>query len=66
MENPNIINIKSVTIEHPKTSRKLSKTIKQAKKFSQVGGAIKNFTSPLYGAATKTFKLKKMYMKQRL
>ena len=26
-KNPNIVNIKSVTIEHPKTSHKLSKTI---------------------------------------
>ena len=36
-ENPNIGDIKSVTIKHPKTSRKLSKTIRQAEKVSQVG-----------------------------
>ena len=32
IENPDIIHIKWVTIEHPKTSCKLSKTIGQAKK----------------------------------
>ena len=31
-ENQNIVDIKSVIIEHPKTSHKLSKTKKQAKK----------------------------------
>ena len=36
VENLSIIDIKSVTIEHSKTSHKLSKNIKQAKKFSQV------------------------------
>ena len=36
-ENPNIVNIKSVIIEHPKTSHKLFKTIRQAVKISQVG-----------------------------
>ena len=29
-ENPNIVDIKSVITEHPKTSHKLSKTIRQA------------------------------------
>ena len=33
-ENPNIVDIKSVFIEHLKTSRKLPKTIKQAEKAS--------------------------------
>ena len=37
IENRNIIGIKSVIIEHPKTSHKLSKTIWQAEKISQVG-----------------------------
>ena len=36
-ENPNIVNIKSVIIEHPKTSHKLSKTIRQTEKVSEVG-----------------------------
>ena len=36
-ENPNIIGIKLVNIEHTKTSHKLSKTIRQAEKVSQVG-----------------------------
>ena len=48
MENLNIFDTKSVIIEHPKTSRKLSKTISQAKKVFQVGGAGKNYNSPLY------------------
>ena len=34
-ENSNIFNIWSVIIEHPKTSHKLSKTIRQAEKVSQ-------------------------------
>ena len=32
LENPNIVDIKSVIIAHPKTLHKLSKTIKQAEK----------------------------------
>ena len=48
IENPNIFDMKSVTIEYLKTSRKLSKTIRQAKKVFQVGGAGKNYNSPLY------------------
>ena len=36
-ENPNIVDIKSVIIEHPKTSHKLTPTIRQAKKVCQVG-----------------------------
>ena len=31
-ENPNTVDIKSVVTEHPKTSHKLSKTVRQAKK----------------------------------
>ena len=34
MESLNIVDIKSVTIEHPKTSDELSTTIRQAKKIS--------------------------------
>ena len=48
IENPNIFDMKSVTIEYLKTSRKLSKTIRQAKKVFQAGGAGKNYNSPLY------------------
>ena len=38
-ESPNIVNIKSVIIEYPKTSHKLSshKNIRKAEKVSQVG-----------------------------
>ena len=31
-ENPNFVDIKSVITDHPETSRKLSKTVRQAKK----------------------------------
>ena len=37
IENPNNVDIKSIIIEHPKTSHKLSKTIRQTDKVSQVG-----------------------------
>ena len=33
IKNPNIVDIKSVIIEHPKTSHKLSKAIRHAKTF---------------------------------
>ena len=36
-ENPNLVDIKSVITEHPKTSHKLSKTIRQAEKVSHIG-----------------------------
>ena len=49
MESPNIVDIKSVTIGHPKTSHKLLKTIRQGKKV----GAGKSPTSPLYSNTTK-------------
>ena len=41
LENSKIIDIKSVSMEHPQTSSKLSTTIKQAEKVSQVRGANK-------------------------
>ena len=37
VESPNIVDIKSVIIEPPKTSQKLFKTIRQAAKIFQVG-----------------------------
>ena len=54
LEIPNIIDTKSITIEH-QTSCKLSKTIWQAKKVSQACGAGKNSTSPLYNEMTKNY-----------
>ena len=45
IENPNILDKKSFIIEHSKTSNKLSKAIRQAKKFSQRSGASKNSLS---------------------
>ena len=52
IENPSVIDKKSVTIEHLKTSHKLSETIIQAKMVSQVG-ADKNSPSPLHSKTTK-------------
>ena len=49
--------IKSVFIEHPKTSRNISKTIKQAEKASQVIGADKSSNSPLYSETKKKVKI---------
>ena len=43
IENPNIADIKSVIIEHPKISHKLYKTIKVSE-----DGAVKNSNVPLY------------------
>ena len=48
LENPSTIDIKAVTVEHPKCSCKLSKSIRQAEKVSQVIGADKNSNSPLF------------------
>ena len=58
LENPKIVDIKSVTKEHPKTSCKLSKTIRQTKKVFQVGSG-KSSNSPLY-SETKNFSVKKV------
>ena len=54
--------MKSVVIEHPKTSRKLSKAIKQAEKVSQANGASKNCGGALYSETkkSKSFGWKKM------
>ena len=54
IEKINIIDLKSVTTEYPKTSSKLAKTIRQAKDFSQLCGAGKNSTSSLYIETTKS------------
>ena len=45
-ESSNVVDIKSVTIKHPKTSRKLSKTIRQVEKLSQIASG-KRFNTPL-------------------
>ena len=37
IESPSIADMKSVTLEHPETSNKLSKSIRQPKKVFQVG-----------------------------
>ena len=54
LENPNIIDIESLFKEHPKTSCKLSETMKRTITISQVSGAGKNFDNPLYSETTKT------------
>ena len=51
-ESPNILDIKSVTEEHPKTSPKLSKTISQAGKVSKEGSG-KSSKSHLYSKTKK-------------
>ena len=59
IENPNITDLKSVFIEHPKIFGKLSKTIRQAEKVSQVGSLYsetKNSNSSLY-SETKELKI---------
>ena len=43
IKNPNIIDIKSATIKNAKSSCKLSRAKRQAKKLSQVTSAGKNF-----------------------
>ena len=54
IENPNIVDIKSVTIKHSKTSRKLSKT----EKVSRVDSG-KNSNSSLFSKTKKIFWMKK-------
>ena len=54
IENPNIVDIRSAIIKHLKTSHKLPKSIKQAKKVSQVSGAGKDFERTLYSEASKS------------
>ena len=61
--NPKIIDIKLVIIKHPKTSRILSRTIRRAKKVSEVAGGCKNSSTLLYSETTKT---DIFLMKQRL
>ena len=47
------IKLKSVNIEHPKTSYKITKTTKQAEKVSEINSSGKNFNSALYSDTTK-------------
>ena len=44
---PKISDIKSITVEHPKASCKLSRNMKLSKTFSQVGSTGKNSTSSI-------------------
>ena len=54
LENTHIVVIKSVTIEHPKTFFKLSKTTRWSKNIPQVNRADKN--SNIYSETTKAKK----------
>ena len=56
MENPNIADTKSVIIEHPKTSHKLSKTVRQAEKVSQVSSGKRSLIA-LYIVIQKKVKI---------
>ena len=49
---PNIVDIRSVIIEHPKTSQKLSNTLKHAKTVPHVGSG-KSSNSLLYNKTKK-------------
>ena len=53
MENGNNVDVKSVIIEYPKASRKLSKAIRQAEKVSQLSSAGKISDSSLYNETKK-------------
>ena len=56
IENQNIVDIRAVNIEYPKTLNKVSKSIRQAKKVSQISCAGKNFDS-LYIVKQKSEKV---------
>ena len=49
-----MVDTKSVIIEHPKTSPKLSKVIRQAEKVSKVGDTGKNSDRPSYSEIEKS------------
>ena len=53
IESPNLVDIKSVIIKHPKTLHKLSKTIRHIKNISQVSVVDKNSDGPLYSEIKK-------------
>ena len=56
LENPNTVDIKSVIIEHPKTSHNLSKAISLPERVPGVGYD-KSSNSPLYGKTKTKWKL---------
>ena len=53
-ENSNIFYLKPHTIEHQKTSRKLSKAIRHDKMVSQLDGSGRNSACPLHSEAIKS------------
>ena len=42
-------------MEHPRTSHKLSKAVRQTEKLSEISDAGKNFDIPLYGESKQVF-----------
>ena len=56
IEIPNVADIESVTIGHPKISHKLSKTLRQGKKVSQIVDAAK-LIAALYIVTPQNVKL---------
>ena len=56
IENPSIVDLKLVFLEHPKALHKLSNIIKQAQNVSQVSGAEKYSHSTLYSETKKSEK----------
>ena len=56
IQSPNFIDIKWVTKDYTKNFCKLYKIISWARKVSQVGGAVINFSGPLSSETTKTKK----------
>ena len=53
LKKPNIVDIKSAIIEHTKTTRKLTKPIRQTEKVSQIIGPGKNSNKPSYSKTKK-------------
>ena len=60
IENPKIVDVKAIIIDYPKTSHKLTKTIKQVENFSQVSSG-ESCNSALYSEIKKVniFRTKK-------
>ena len=59
--NPNIVDIKSVVIEHSETSHNLFKAIRRVEKVSKVSGTSKTSDGPLSSETkqVKNFRIKK-------
>ena len=58
IENPNIVDVESVSIEHQKISDNLSKTVRQTEKVVQIGSGKSCPISPLYSEIIIIFLIK--------